>query len=487
MDSGGAEDRARWPPRTPSPMRPAVWALTRPLALEGSLLGGLLAAALGLTLSGAASPWVWPALLLPYIGWHLYQLVRLSLLIRRQHRLAPPFPAGLWGDVYRTIAKYQQQRRKRRKRQVRFGRRFREAATSVPDALVILDKHQRIEWANPSAGPLMDVHWPRDDGRPLTEILRHPELNRIIDAGEYMHPMDLAPDHNRAIMLSLRITPFGERRRQRLVVARDITKIYHLNMIRRDFVANASHELRTPLTVISGFLETLADSPQTPEHHRRPLTLMRNQSERMRSIIDDLLTLSRLDMADRASQPEAVDVWAELHHVLNEAQALSEGRQELSTDIDRDLLVAGQQAELRSAFSNLVFNAVKHTPPGTKIRITWQSDDDGPYFSVEDDGQGIEREHLPRLTERFYRVDKARSRVSGGTGLGLAIVKHVLNRHDARLLIASEPGEGSTFTCRFPPERRLERSEVERALELESGDDAADRDPRPDRPIQSVA
>ncbi|MEY6431738.1 phosphate regulon sensor histidine kinase PhoR [Thioalkalicoccus limnaeus] len=429
--------------------------LIEPLEFEIALFGGSLFAGLALALIGVDWLWVWPVILLPYLGWHLYHVGRLAILTKRHHRLAPPFPLGLWGEIYRTIAQYQQRRRKRRKRQVRFGRRFREAANSVPDALVILDKHRRIEWANPAAAPLMDVHWPRDEGRALTEVLDRPELGAIIDAGEYMQPLEMAPKHNRAIMLSLRITPFGERKRQRLLVARDITKIYHLNMIRRDFVANASHELRTPLTVIAGFLENLADSPQTPENHRRPLHLMRNQSERMRSIIEDLLTLSRLEMEDQTDAVQPVDVGTELDHLLHEARALSEGRHRFTLDIDRDLLIAGHQIELRSAFSNLVFNAIKHTPPGSHIGIVWRVDAEGPYFAVSDDGDGIEPEHLPRLTERFYRVDKARSRLSGGTGLGLAIVKHVLNRHQARLLIASEIGQGSTFTCRFPAERAL--------------------------------
>ncbi len=437
-------------------------ALREPLSFELALLGALLAGGLILVLFGVGGRWIWPIVLLPYLARHLYQLARVSVLVRRRHRLAPPFPRGLWGEIYRTIAQYQQRRRKRRKRQVRFGRRFREAANSVPDALVILDKHKRIEWANPAAGPLMAVYWPRDDGRPLTEILRHPELDDIIDVGEYMRPLDLAPRHNRTIMLSLRITPFGERKRQRLVVARDITKIYHLNVIRRDFVANASHELRTPLTVIAGFLESLADSPHTPEGHRRPLLLMRNQSERMRSIIEDLLTLSRLEMADQSAKAQPVDVWADLQQLLHEAHALSEGKHSLAAEIDRDLMIAGYQAELRSAFSNLIFNAVKHTAAGSEIQVTWQADAEGAYFAVADNGEGIPPEHLPRLTERFYRVDKARSRLSGGTGLGLAIVKHVLNRHNARLLIESEVGKGSTFTCRFPASRALRRPSAER-------------------------
>lgn len=386
----------------------------------------------------------------PYFGRNLYYLVRLAVLIHRHHRMVPPFPLGLWGEIYRAVAQYQQRGRKRRKRQIRFVRRFREAAVSVPDALVILDKQRCIEWANPAASVLMNVSWPRDDGKRLTEILQHERIDELIDAGDYTRPTEMASAHNRALMLSLRVTPFGERKRQRLVVARDITKVFHLNLIRRDFVANASHELRTPLTVIAGFLENLVDSPLTPDNHRRPMDLMFNQTERMRSIVDDLLTLSRLEMEDRSPEIEPVDVPDELYLVIDEAQVLSGGRHELITDIAPDLLLTGNAVELRSAFSNLVFNAVKHTPEGSRIWISWRDDEPGPVFSVRDNGEGVEPAHVPRLTERFYRVDKARSRASGGTGLGLAIVKHVLNRHDARLIIESEMGQGSTFTCRFP-------------------------------------
>lgn len=415
------------------------------------------AAAATLPRFGLAPEFVWALAFLPYLGRNLFFLFRLSGFIRRHHRLAPPFPGGLWGEIFRSIARYQQRGRKRRKRQIRFIRRFREAAVSVPDALVILDKRKCIEWANPAAGILMDVHWPRDDGKRLTEILQHAKLDELIDTGEYTRPVEVAPEHNRTTMLSVRVTPFGERKRQRLVVARDVTKIYHLNVIRRDFVANASHELRTPLTVIAGFLENLVDSPVTPQNHRRPLELMCNQTERMRCIIEDLLTLSRLEMDDHSEEVAPVDVPEELGLILHEARALSDGRHTMTAEVDPDLLVMGNQMELRSAFSNLVYNAVKHTPPGTRIRVSWTEDGAAPRFSVEDDGDGIAPEHIPRLTERFYRIDKARSRASGGTGLGLAIVKHVMNRHDARLLIASEIGEGTSFTCRFPMGSGLRR------------------------------
>ncbi len=425
--------------------------LRRAVHTELALVLALAAVGLVLSLFGLSWGYVWPSVLLPYLGRNLYHLLDLFQLIRRRHRLAPPFPIGLWGEVYRTIAQYQARQRKWRKRQIRFTRRFREAANSVPDALVILDRLQRIEWANPAAATLLDLQWPRDDGRPLTEVLGRPELADLLDTGDYGRPTDFSPRHNRALMLSLRITPFGERRRQRLVVARDATKVFHLNMIRRDFVANASHELRTPLTVITGFLENLADSPATPEAHRRPLELMRRQGERMRTIIEDLLTLSRLEMDEHPAALGPVDVAEELRLILHEANALSAGAHRFEVTIDPELMLLGNGAELRSAFSNLIYNAVKHTPPGSRVRVTWRQDDQGPIFSVQDDGEGIAAQHIPRLTERFYRVDKARSRDSGGTGLGLAIVKHVLNRHDARLLIASEPGHGSTFSCRFPP------------------------------------
>jgi two-component system phosphate regulon sensor histidine kinase PhoR len=417
--------------------------------------------------AGAALLWldmepslIAPLILLPYLGRNLFHLARLARLIRRHHRMTPPFPRGLWGEIYRAVAQYQQRGRKRRKRQIRFFRRFREAAISVPDALVVLDKRWRIEWANPAAEVMMNVRWPRDEGKPLTEILDNEEIEELIATGEYSRPAQMVPAHNRAMVLSVHFAPIGERKRQRLVVGRDITKVFHLNMIRRDFAANASHELRTPLTVIAGFIENLVDSPLTPESHRRPMRLMCNQAERMRSIIEDLLTLSRLEMEDLSPHFEPVDVPDELHRILDEARLLSAGGHELIADIDPELMLSGSVGDLRSAFSNLVVNAVKHTPQGSRIRITWTKDESGPLLAVADNGGGIAPEHIPRLTERFYRIDKARSRASGGTGLGLAIVNHVLNRHGARLIVESEIGQGSIFTCRFPKGTGLDRSQL---------------------------
>ncbi len=417
----------------------------------GGALAGLL------HLAGLPSAQALLLVLTTYLLRHLYLLWRLARLIQRQHRLAPPFPFGLWGELYRTVGRYQQRSRKSRKRQLRFQRRFREAANSVPDALIVLSKSQRVEWANPAAANLLGVHWPAHEGQSLTEICAQTGLGDYLEAGDYARPLEVAAEHDQSVMLSVRVAPFGERKRQRLVVGRDITKIYHLNMIRRDFVANASHELRTPLTVIAGFVENLSRSASTPDSHKRPLSLMENQTNRMRSIIEDLLTLSRLELEDTASNLTRVNMPQEIDQVVADARALSAGDHQIALEVDRGLLLIGNPSELRSAVSNLVFNAVKHTPAGSRVRVVWQSDPGGLMLQVSDDGPGIAPEHIPRITERFYRVDKARSRASGGTGLGLAIVKHVLSRHDAVLSVASAPGCGATFTCRFPRESRLSR------------------------------
>ena len=387
--------------------------------------------------------------LLPYVGRNLWLMTRLAYWIHCHYRLVPPFPLGFWGDIYRTIGQYQQRNRKERKRQLRFQRRFREAANSVPDALVVLNKNQIIEWANPAAMTLMGIHWPQDQGRQLSELFNHPQLTDSINAGD-ASPLEIAPEHDQSLMLAVQVAPFGERKKQRLLIGRDITKVYHLNLIRRDFIANASHELRTPLTVISGFLETLSESSLTPQSHRRPLQLMHKNTQRMRSITDDLLTLSRLELDHQVVDLTTVAIADELQLILADAQAVSAGRHQFELDIDSTLGLLGSQHELHSALSNLLLNAVKHTPIGTTISVTWAQQAQGAIFIITDNGLGIAAKHLPRLTERFYRVDKARSRESGGTGLGLAIVKHVLSRHQGYLAISSEEGAGSSFACHFP-------------------------------------
>jgi len=389
-----------------------------------------------------------------YLGEHYFQLLRLLALTDSGGRIEPPFPGGLWGEIYRAIAQHQKRSRKRKRGLVRFATRFREAAGAIPDALVILDKEQRVEWANPSTQSLLGFSWLDAAGRSFSDLIRYPALKEYIEGGDYHQPLDFIPPHNKAIVLSIRVTPFGGKKRQRLLVAREITKIYHLNQIRRDFVANVSHELRTPLTVINGFVENMMDSDNTPVTLKRPLNLMHIQATRMESIIQDLLALSRLEMDEKVSDQTPIDVPQMLTNIVNDAAALDTGHQ-LGIDLERELWLMGNEREIRSAFSNLIFNAIKHTPAGSEIRVVWHHDDQGPYLSVADSGEGINAEHIPRLTERFYRVDKGRSRASGGTGLGLAIVKHALNRHEAALHISSKLGSGSTFSCHFPADLGL--------------------------------
>jgi len=257
------------------------------------------------------------------------------------------------------------------------------------------------------------------------------------------------------VHLSVQVIIYGDN--QRLLIARDVTRLRRLEAMRRDFVANVSHELRTPVTVLVGYLETLEEDAECARRWARPLALMREQATRMRRIVDDLLMLSRLETEDAGHHPRArqpVDVPALLGRIVEEARALSGPRgHRIGLEAERGLGLAGSEGELASAFTNLLANAVQYTPEGGEIRVRWWSDAAGAHLAVSDTGIGIAPEHIPRLTERFYRVDVARSRATGGTGLGLAIVKHVLQRHDARLHIESEPGRGSTFRCDFPPER----------------------------------
>lgn len=400
---------------------------------------------------------------------HLYFLLRLTRRLDAHARLAPPFTQGAWGRIESAISNQQLQSRRQKRRQVRFAQRFREAAVSVPDAFVALDKNLCLEWSNPAARRLLGARWPEDQGKPLAEAVPHPDLADYLAGDDFDQPLDLVPEHNKALRLSVRITPFGEKKRQWLVVARDVTKIYNLDLIRRDFVANASHELRTPLTVISGFLETLADTPNTPIPLRRPVEVMLQQASRMKRIIEDLLALSRLELGERPSHIEAVDVPKLLEELMERVSTSGEGQHPFDTDIDPNLLLMGSTRELESAFSNLITNAMQHAANGERIRVVWQQDDQGPLFKVQDFGAGIEPEHIPRLTEHFYRVDQARSRESGGTGLGLSIVNHVLNRHHGQLLIASQVGEGSTFTCRFAQAAALHRRPAGRDSELHMG------------------
>lgn len=386
-----------------------------------------------------------------YLGWTLVQLLRLyKWLKQHQPDEPPPDGYGLWGEVFDSI--YHLQRRDQRVR----GRlqavidRVQESTAALKDAVVMLDSDGNLDWWNRAAETLLGLKTPQDSGQPVTNLIRHPRFKEYFDQGNYNEPLDLPSPVNDRLRLQFHITQYGNS--EHLMLVRDVTRLYHLEQMRKDFVANVSHELRTPLTVIAGYLETLLDNvEEVNPRWTRALQQMSQQGVRMQNLLNDLLLLAKLEATDYPSdnQPVAVDLL--LLQIKADAVALSGNRHHrISLEADHNFKLRGSEAELRSAFSNLVFNAVKYTPDEGEIRIRWWGDDNGAHLAVQDSGIGIETKHLPRLTERFYRVDSSRNSSTGGTGLGLAIVKHVLIRHRGRLDISSVLNHGSTFTCHFP-------------------------------------
>jgi two-component system phosphate regulon sensor histidine kinase PhoR len=388
--------------------------------------------------------------LLVYIFWQLYRQWTLARWLRNPEASAIPDAGGRWGEIFHGLYLWRRRMETREQTLGSLLTRFEDAATALPDAVVVLTANDDIEWFNPAAIRLLGLRSRQDVGHPVGNLVRHPDFIAQLNAPQPAAPIQIESPRNENITLNIRIVPYGSGRR--LLVARDISRMQHLEQVRRDFVANISHELRTPLTVLTGFLETMVDSEEPGlDSWRESLRTMQDQAARMRNLVVDLLFLARIESASRTGSWEPVAVPAMLAAIREDAVALSGSEHhQIDLDVDETLWMRGNDAELRSAFSNLVVNAVRYTPAGGHIQVRWLADEGGARFAVTDDGIGIGREHLARLTERFYRVDTARSRESGGTGLGLAIVKHVLRRHDAELEIDSTPGEGSTFSCLFP-------------------------------------
>lgn len=389
---------------------------------------------------------------LAYIAWHLYNLIRLLRWQTQSRSLYPPSAKGIWGAVFHEIHRLQQRNRKRKQLLVTILQRFRQSAEALPDAAVALTEKFEIEWYNEAADCLLGLR-PRDAGVRISNLVRLPAFVAYLDEGDWSLPIEMpAPtDHRKS--LQIRVVPYGEN--EFLLIARDMTLIQRLESMRRDFVANVSHEMRTPLTVLTGYLEAMRSMPDASiEEWRGFLEPMAGQAQRMQNLIEDLLRLSRLELDAAPPPTTAVDVVPMIEILRNEALAIGSGKdQSISVEADAALQLLGNADELRSVFSNLVVNAVLYTPPGGHISVKWEACGEGARLAVSDTGIGIPAHHIPRLTERFYRVDAARSRAKGGTGLGLAIVKHVLMRHGAQLKIASEEGKGSTFECLFPRER----------------------------------
>jgi two-component system phosphate regulon sensor histidine kinase PhoR len=324
----------------------------------------------------------------------------------------------------------------------------------MPEGVTILDESDRIEWCNPVAENHFGIDSKRDATQQITFLVRQPQFAEYLLTHNYSEPLVVKQTRHQELILSLQLVPYGDK--QKLLISRDITSLEGVETMRRDFVANVSHELRTPLTVISGFFETASEESWiSSEMGKRALTLMTDQTGRMQRLVEDLLTLSRLENTQNQIREENINVTEILYELYHEAESLSAGRHHINLTLDTDVKLRGSPDELRSAFSNLVSNAIRYTSDGGKVDLRWSYQNGRGVFVVKDTGIGIDQEHIPRLAERFYRVDLSRSRGTGGTGLGLAIVKHILNRHQAHLEIISEPGTGSSFSAWFPEKRSI--------------------------------
>ena len=418
----------------------SAWLKTLATLAALLLLAGLIGALLdhtGLALALAA---------LGILVWHYWRLRRVLLHLTARRRWETSPGNGVWNELDRLLYRNQQEMRARKRRLVEMLRSYRAAATALPDAVVVVDRNtQRMQWFNEAATTLLGLRHPGDMDAPLVERLQPLPLAHWLAGGRNAEPiLDANSPVDPGIRLHLRLIPYSDH--HWLLVARDVTKLLHLEQVRRDFVANVSHELRTPLTVVHGYLDMMEpeDFPDTGPM----LVEMRKQSQRMAQLVEDLLTLSRLE-SQQHTELETVGMASMLASLRREAEAHSQGRHTITVEDRADLDLAGSNKELHSAFSNLLTNAVRYTPAGGRIHLVFEHEGNGAVLSVTDSGYGIPATHLPRLTERFYRVSSSRSRESGGTGLGLSIVKHILGLHQARLEIRSEVGIGSTFSCHF--------------------------------------
>lgn len=381
---------------------------------------------------------------------HATQMTRFEHWVSLGGKGRYPKTKGIWEEVYYHVYRIRKVEKRRKKQLRKIIDEFRQSTEALPDAAVVLSANDEIEWANKSAREVLGLQQ-SDKGQRIPNLIRFPEFIRYLKLGNYSESVVLPSPVNSHITLSVRIVSYGPDRR--LLLAQDVTQLKKMERMRKDFVANVSHELRTPLTVLKGYLETLqdmdnGDSPLLSGS----LQQMQGQTERMQHLVDNLLLLTHLETHQKKF--ECVDVPALLSQICNEGDILknvSQTRIQLTLEIDSH--IHGEEHELRSAFTNLMSNALKYSPEDSVVKVRWYRSEDSVCLDVEDQGEGIAAENIPRITERFFRVEVKRSKKIGGTGLGLAIVKHVLMRHDGTLNIVSEPSKGSCFSCRFPINR----------------------------------
>ena len=385
-----------------------------------------------------------------YVIWHLFNIYRLNYWLTKAAGKIPK-SYGIWADLFDGINSLDKKNKRQKKHYRVMFKEFRSLTDSFPDALLVLDEKGKITWINKSARSLLRLRSPADLGQAVTSLLRGPEFaNWLDEQGKTGSSLEMQSPRSENTWLHINAVTF--RKKQRLLILRDITNVQNVERMRRDFVANMSHELRTPLTVLLGYLELLEQQPAG--QMTEAIDRMQSQARQIESMLNDLLELSRLQSEEIPGEEKFVEIPTMLNRLRIQAEELSHGKHKLVFAIQDGLNLAGNAADLESAFHNLLINAVRYTPKNGLITVSWRDSQAGPQFSVRDTGIGIPRRDIPRITERFYRVGSDRARQSGGTGLGLAIVKHVLNAHQASLLIESELNAGSEFTCTFPAHRK---------------------------------
>lgn len=384
-----------------------------------------------------------------YIGWMLLKMRQLNRWLVDAKQKEAPEASGIWGIIFDNIYQLQRHQEQEKEKLQAVIKRVQEISSALKDGIIILNDKGQLDFWNPAAHRMLGFST-RDQGQSVINFVRHPKFVSYFEEGKYEEPLELPSPRFSSKHLQFQITPFGNA--EKLIVVRDVTQLHNLEKMRQDFVANVSHELRTPLTVINGYVETLSDNNSNALWNK-PLQQMLQQGKRMSLLINDLLVLSKLETTEAGQNHKPINVEQLLTTVKAETDVLAQDKQQIlnliCNNTTKPLLYSGNEKELHSAFSNLVINAIKYTQKEGRITILLWQDNHHFYISITDNGPGIDAQHLPRLTERFYRVDASRNSETGGTGLGLAIVKHVLLRHYAELKITSEPGRGSSFTCVF--------------------------------------
>ncbi|MBK9161716.1 MAG: phosphate regulon sensor histidine kinase PhoR [Nitrosomonadales bacterium] len=415
--------------------------------------GGLVALPIWGVFSAVSALWFMLAVLLAVMLYRARQLYKLGVwLSDARLENIPEADGGIWDEIFSRLYKMVK-RHNQTKQELAYELQHIEQATSaLPEGVAILNDQNRIEWCNPLAEQHFGLDAEHDYMQDITYLVRQPEFVDYLHEANFSEPLVMEPARHQGLVLSIKLVPYGGNKH--LLISSDITQLERIENMRRDFVANVSHELRTPLTVVNGFIENLQDMRDLGQDEAKmALQLMSEQTRRMYSLVDDLLALSRLENEQNPLHEDDIDMAVLLDEVCRDGQLLSNGRHQIGLEMPGQAKLHGSRNDLRCAFGNLLSNAIRYTPDGGTILLRWHMRSGQPVFSVQDSGIGIASQHIPRLTERFYRVDRSRSRETGGTGLGLAIVKHTAMRHQARLEILSEEGKGSLFSLVFPGKR----------------------------------